>query len=318
MITLTGLDYAAFNELNATFQNIYDNYTPRGENGTIRLLKKKTNRRRVESHDCLALVLAWTRTRGSMFVLSMIFGINGTDVSTYTRFGRRILIAILNEDEHAQVKIPSDEVIEEYKRYVEERHPLLTDVWMTMDGLKLIIEESPEGHIQNRFYNGWTCNHYVSNVFGFCPAGTIVVCCINVPCCIHDSNVCEWGHIFQKLQRVYERTGARCTVDSAFSKTACPFFIKSSNQLPLNRDEVAIHEQAKSMRQSSEWGMRSFHASFPRVKDRFLWEETGERQIILTMLVLLFNYRANKVGISQIKNTYMGPLQQMGNIYYVE
>ena len=67
------------------------------------------------------------------------------------------------------------------------------------------------------------------------------------------------------------------------------------------------------MRQSAEWGMRSFQASFPRIKDRRVYEENGERRLLLKMLVLLFNYRANKVGISQFKNTYMPSLERLGN-----
>ena len=40
-------------------------------------------------------------------------------------------------------------------------------------------------------------------------------------------------------------------------------------------------------------------------KDEIIYEELGERLVILKLLVLLFNLRANKVGISQIKNMYM-------------
>ena len=67
------------------------------------------------------------------------------------------------------------------------------------------------------------------------------------------------------------------------------------------------------MRQSAEWGMRAFQASFPRIKDRILYEEKGERKIILKLLVYLFNYRANHVGINQIKNTYLTPLMMEGD-----
>ena len=67
-------------------------------------------------------------------------------------------------------------------------------------------------------------------------------------------------------------------------------------------------------RSCQEWGMRSFQAaSFPRIKDRIVYEETGERKLILKILVLLLNYRANKVGISQIRNTYMTPLDRLRN-----
>jgi hypothetical protein len=62
------------------------------------------------------------------------------------------------------------------------------------------------------------------------------------------------------------------------------------------------------MGQSAEWGMRSLQASFPRIKDRMIYEEHGERRVNLKMLILLFNLRARKVGINQLKNVYMVPL----------
>jgi hypothetical protein len=63
------------------------------------------------------------------------------------------------------------------------------------------------------------------------------------------------------------------------------------------------------MRQSAEWGMRAPQSSFPRLKDRFIDdEEFGERKIILKMILLLYNLQARKVGINQIKNTYMPAL----------
>ena len=78
-----------------------------------------------------------------------------------------------------------------------------------------------------------------------------------------------------------------------------------------------MNEEATSMRQSAEWGMRSFQASFPCVKDDIIYEEKRDRKLILHMLVLLFNHRAKKkVGISQIKKTYMAALDNNGNIFH--
>ena len=134
--------------------------------------------------------------------------------------------------------------------------------------------------------------------------------CTNVPGCIHDSMVCEWGNICNQLQKVCDETGGTCTVDSAFSRKKCDFLIKSSQSLPDTAEGITVNTDATSMRQSAEWGMRSFQSSFPRIKDRLVYEENGERKLILQMLVLLFNHRANKVGISQIKNTCMPHLQE--------
>jgi hypothetical protein len=50
--------------------------------------------------------------------------------------------------------------------------------------------------------------------------------------------------------------------------------------------------------------MRMFQTSFPRVKDRIVYEERGERRICLKMLVLLYNMHARMVSINQIRNTY--------------
>ena len=104
------------------------------------------------------------------------------------------------------------------------------------------------------------------------------------------------------------------TVDSVFSKKRCDFLIKSSQELPGNANEILVNEDATSMRQSAEWGMRAFQSSFPRINDWIPFEETGERRIILRMLVLHYNYQANKVGINQIKNTYIVRLNEDGNI----
>ena len=115
---------------------------------------------------------------------------------------------------------------------------------------------------------------------------------------------------------MYLRNGGRVTCDSAFSRRNHDFLIKSSQNLGDTAEENIVNFDATSMRQSAEWGMRSFQASFPRVKDKFRYEETGERGLTLQLLVLLFNYRANKVGISQIRNTYLVHLEVLGNNFY--
>ena len=51
--------------------------------------------------------------------------------------------------------------------------------------------------------------------------------------------------------------------------------------------------------------MRALQGSFPRLKDRMIYEERGERRLWLEMIVYLFNYRARRVGLNQILNVYM-------------
>ena len=72
----------------------------------------------IRPEDCLGLVLAWTRTRGSLMALQLIFGMTYTNLDEYLLFGKRIIIKVLRNHPMAQVKIPSSEKIAEYKEMV--------------------------------------------------------------------------------------------------------------------------------------------------------------------------------------------------------
>jgi hypothetical protein len=317
LITMTGFDFETFEWLNEKFRPYFEQYSPFiDESGRIKPLKcpKEGRKRIITSRDCLGLNLAWTRTRGSTFVLQTIFGMSETSVSMYLRFGRRILIRVLKNETDSAIRMPTDDEMVQYKRAVQERHPLLEGVWCSMDGLKLALECSSNDEEQNDYYNGWTCDHYVSALLVFCPDGTIPMCCYNVPGSQHDSAIARMGCLYEKLQVVYEESGGRCAVDSAFAKNDYNFLVKSGNKLLTDtRQEAMIKNEATSMRQSSEWGMRAFQSSFPRIKDRIRWEKNGERRLIMKLLILLYNTRSRKVGINQIRNVYMPSLIRDAN-----
>ena len=99
----------------------------------------------------------------------------------------------------------------------------------------------------------------------------------------------------------------------------CSFLIKSQQADPDGDVpfDITINTQAKAMRQSAEWGMHSLQSSFPRLKDRFIYEEFGERRLIMKMCLLLYNLRARRVGINEIKNTYMPALNTDANELFV-
>lgn len=65
--------------------------------------------------------------------------------------------------------------------------------------LKLCLEQYPDQIIQNMFYNRWTQDPYVSNMFVFEPAGVIIALVINGPGSWHDPVVAEMGVLFGKL-----------------------------------------------------------------------------------------------------------------------
>ena len=78
--------------------------------------------------------------------------------------------------------------------------------------------------------------------------------------------------------------------------------------------ELWKKRQATSARQMAEWGILTMQASFPRVKERFVYEERGERRLVLKMFVLLYNMHARMVGINQIRITYMKHIERDANV----
>ena len=51
--------------------------------------------------------------------------------------------------------------------------------------------------------------------------------------------------------------------------------------------------------------MRQIQAQFPRLKDRLLFEEFGERKVILNLMILMYNFNTAKIGINEILNSFM-------------
>lgn len=58
------------------------------------------------------------------------------------------------------------------------------------------------------FYNGWTHDRYVGNVFSFAPNGGLIVCAVNEPGAMQDSIIAEWGGIYEKVEDAHAQFGA--------------------------------------------------------------------------------------------------------------
>ena len=163
LVTLTGFDHQAFRGLLRLFEPVYNLYSPGDgdQDGCIvRIRQQNRGRPRLlTASDCLGLNLAWTRLRGSTTALQLVFGMTGSRISKWLRYGRRLLILILCNHPDAAVRIPSAARIRQYKASIILRFPSLLDVWCTMDGLKLYLQQSGDSDMQNLFYNGWTHDH---------------------------------------------------------------------------------------------------------------------------------------------------------------
>jgi hypothetical protein len=83
------------------------------------------------------------------------------------------LVRILRDDPLAKVIMPTEDEIRQFEEAIVSKYPALQRCWGAMDGLKLRLEKAGDEGTQNNFYNGWTHDHYVSNLFLFSPNGRI-------------------------------------------------------------------------------------------------------------------------------------------------
>ncbi len=99
MMTLTGFDRDTFDSLCEIITPVFELYTPFVPSGVLCFERmKEQNRgrpRMIRPEDGLGLVLAWTRTRGLLMVLQLIFGMTYTNLNDYLLFAKRIIIMVL-------------------------------------------------------------------------------------------------------------------------------------------------------------------------------------------------------------------------------
>ena len=123
--------------------------------------------------------------------------------------------------------------------------------------------------------------------------GRIINAVLNAPGSVHDSTLADWGNVYQVLQATYTRTGGRCCLDSAFAAANNDYLIRSSQNVNTAKSalELAEMNQATSLRQTAEWGMRQVQGAFPRLTDKIKFERNGEHKIYLLLACLLYNMR---------------------------
>ena len=97
------------------------------------------------------------------------------------KFGIHILDLVLRYLPEARVKMPNQEEIHTFTEAFRQKYSLLTNIWGVLDGLKLYLEPVNDPLIQNAYYNGWTHDTYIGNLFVFAPDGCIAIRIINAP-----------------------------------------------------------------------------------------------------------------------------------------
>ena len=100
MIRLTGFDHRAFRDLLGVYTPIHDCVCVDRDTGVVKLKdpKKGGRRRDLDATALLALLLAWTRTRGSNHLLTMVFGQTLSPLNHWLKLGRRVMYRALKQD----------------------------------------------------------------------------------------------------------------------------------------------------------------------------------------------------------------------------
>ena len=104
-----------------------------------------------------------------------VFGMTQTAVSLYLRFSYRILNKLLGQDQSTRAQSTNAVEIKQFIESISIRYPILGSkrVWGTLEGLQVTLQQSGRCTIQLRYYNGWTHDHYNSNMFVVAPDSTI-------------------------------------------------------------------------------------------------------------------------------------------------
>ena len=134
LITMTGFDHANFNELLQYFSPLFHQYTPHVASGcNIQSLPIRNNLRgRIRAISpviALALVLVWTRTRGSYAALQVIFGMTASNISKWLRFSKRVLLLTLLQIEEAKIKMPTIQQVRVFKEVIRGKLLLGRSRW---------------------------------------------------------------------------------------------------------------------------------------------------------------------------------------------
>lgn len=260
--------------------------------------------------DVLGLCLHWLNSTMRQKTLAQIFGIVPSCVSLYLNMGLEAVDRALQSLEFCQVRWPDPTSMAQYAAAIHAREPALSMSIGFVDGLNLRVAEPSEIDKQNAYYNGWLSGCYVSNVFVFTPNGKICFAALNRPGSWHDAQV---ARELYNLLLFHTPEGYNILADSAFPMTReLAGKIKAVYKQPaLDNAEtpqelarmLAHNEAVTGQRQSAEWGMRSLQGAFGRLRNP-LPDDNTRRAMILRVVTHMHNFRAEKVGLNQIRSVY--------------
>ncbi|KAF8578723.1 hypothetical protein K439DRAFT_1648714 [Ramaria rubella] len=306
-ITMMGYDVDTFDFiLESGFRTLWDSTAIErsdvSSSGAPRL-----NRCSLDAMGGLGIVLHYIHSCMTQTSLQQIFGLVPTMVDRYINFAMKILDATLKGMVDAHVWWPTVGKIQDFGKMITESHPRLEGAFGSIDGLNLPVEVPEDPGMENATYNGWTHNHYSSQIFVFGPDGTILQAMLNAPGSWHNSRIaCP---IYDQLIRGTQ-DGHYLVADTAFPRGTSHKIkaaLKSRERLPRSlsarQERLALDRELLSYHQTAEWGMRSLQGGFGWLCVP-LHVDANQCLRLLRVVTRAFNLRVRRVGISQIHAVY--------------
>jgi len=182
-----------------------------------------------------------------------------SNISKWLGFSKQVLLLALLWKEEAKIKMPTIQQVRVLKEVIWATYPSLVHFWGALDGVKIGIQKPSDDMKQSHFYNGWTYDHYVANLFLFTPNDCICAAYVNSPGKIHDSTMASTSKIYCETDGMYDLMNgmAKVVVDSAFASEARDSMIKSyqthqgsNGQL---RQDQRVNNEATDIQQMVEW-----------------------------------------------------------------
>jgi len=169
-----GVDVAAFQAiLDAGFSHRWYS-TPLRRSDAAPARNPRCVTRSLDAGGALGLLLHWLTSTMHQISLQQIFALIPSTTSRYIATALPLLVETLRSMSSARICWPQGDEFHELSQLVSARHPLLSGVFGSIDGLNIPCQVSADLDLENATYNGWLHGHYVSSVIAFSSRGASV------------------------------------------------------------------------------------------------------------------------------------------------
>lgn len=275
----------------------------------------------LDSVDILGLVLCYLKSSARQMSLCPMFGLVPSSLQIWVDYGMEVLSKVFKDKHngHFNVEWPDESAMKASSDNLVKNRPngrLLKGIFAVVDGGRLPCADYNDVNVQNAFYESYTCNVEVTNIFVFNFFGEVIHAGVNYPGSWHDSKLATVsGLMHPKLGNEMTPPGYAILGDSAFSSLMSVSGGKvvrarksgETREIPISASLAAIdlvlQRVLPSERQSAEWGIRCLKGPFGRLRLPLSAVAT-RRGRLLRVCVHLLNLRTRVVGLNQIRTTY--------------